>query len=286
MMKPVYLSAFCVDFRDYGWLEDLIRSSGGAFGVEFGTSWKHPDFDELLEAQIPRFRGLPVTLHSPFVEICTEPGSEAEAFMKASFEKAARWYHLFGATSMVMHTHQAAFDPARRSEKQRRSEDVLLETAEWARREGISLTVENVGYPLKNNVLFDQEEYISLIRRLPPEVGALIDTGHAMANGWDIPAVVEALGDRIRGYHLHNTDDAHDLHRPMYEAGWNYSAEQMDRLLSCICRHSPDADLILEYAPGEHVTRDLFEGELARLRSVWENTTALGPGKERDVKWL
>ena len=171
---------------------------------------------------------------------------------------------------MVMHTHQAAFDPARREQLQHRSEDVILETARWARQEGIRLTVENVGYPLKNNVLFDQAEYMDLIGRLPSDVGALIDTGHAMANGWDIPAVVEGLGSRIWGYHLHNTDDAHDLHRPMYEAGWYYSPEQMDHLMSCIYRFSPDADLILEYAPGDHISRKLFEDELARMKAVWE----------------
>ena len=74
---------------------------------------------------------------------------------------------------------------------------VILQTADWAAREGIRLTVENVGYPLKQNVLFNQEEYIQLIKRLPQSVGALIDTGHAMANGWDIPELVEVLGDRI-----------------------------------------------------------------------------------------
>ena len=240
-------------------------------GVELGTSWKYPDFDELLEAQVDRFRHVPVTMHSPFVETCTEVGSEAERRMMAMFEKAFRWYHLFSATSMVMHTHEGAFPAEQRVWKQRRSEEVIRKVAEWAGREGINLTVENVGYPLKKNVLFDQGEYVDLIRRLPQEVGALIDIGHAMANGWDIPELVDTLGERIRGYHLHNTDDSHDLHRPMYETGRYYSAEQMDALLRCIHRFSPEADLILEYAPGPHICQELFDSELKRMRLVWEN---------------
>lgn len=273
-MKTVYLSSFCVDFRDYEKLEGFLSCGDTPLGVELGTSWKHPDFDELLEAQADRFRHVPVTLHSPFVETCNEAGDEGERHMKLMFEKAFRWYHLFGATSMVIHTHQNAFPPEQRSRKQQRSEEVILQTAEWAGQEGISLTVENVGYPLKGNVLFDQEEYIQLIRRLPQNVGALIDTGHAMANGWDIPKVVEALGSRIRGYHLHNTDSSHDLHRPIYEAGWYYSPEQMDALLRCIHRFSPDADLILEYAPGPHIDRKLFDSELERMERVWETHEA------------
>ena len=91
-----------------------------------------------------------------------------------------------------------------------------------------------------------------------------------MANGWDIPRLVESLGARIRGYHLHNTDDEHDLHRPIYENGWRYTAEQMDTLLRCIRRFSPDADLILEYAPGPHIGEALLREELQRMRTVWE----------------
>lgn len=270
-MKTVYLSSYCVDFRDYDRLRELAQACGDfSVGVELATSWKkHPDFDEMLEAQIGQFAGMPVTIHAPFVECCVTEGSEEGLRMNRMFAKAIRWYHLFGATSMVMHTHSKGCEPELRAQMQRRSEDVILRTAEKARQEGICLTVENVGYAHKNNVLFDQEEYIALIRRLPEDVGALIDTGHAMANGWDIPAVVEALGDRIRGYHLHNTDGVHDLHRPMYEKGWYYSPEDMDRLMDCIHRFSPDADLILEYAPGEHINGSLFESELKRMRSVW-----------------
>jgi len=269
-MKTVYLSSFCVDFRDYEKLEKMIRScSEFSMGVELATSWKHPDFDECLEAQIDRFREMPVTIHSPFVECCVEEGSEEALRMNRSFQKAIRWYHLFGATSMVMHTHSKGCEPQLRAHKQQRSEEVILKVAEKARQEGINLTVENVGYAHKNNVLFNQEEYIALIRRLPEDIGALIDTGHAMANNWDIPKVIEELGPRIRGYHLHNTDGVHDLHRPMFEAGWHYSPEQMDHVVDCIRRFSPDAELILEYSPGEHISSDLFAGEMKRLRSLW-----------------
>ena len=270
-MKTVYLSSFCVDFRRYEDLESLIHACGEfPLGVELATSWKYPEFDELLETQVGRFRGMPVTLHSPFVEVCTEKGSEAERYMEEQFEKAFRWYHLFGATSMVMHTHEGKVPPGKKEEMQRRAEEVILKTAERAGKEGIRLTVENVGYPLKENVLFDQEEYIALLDRLPEDVGALIDTGHAMANHWDIPKLVETLGPRIRGYHLHNTDDAHDLHRPIYETGWQYPPRRMDDLLRCIRRFSPEADLILEYAPGSHICEMLLRSDLERMRRVWE----------------
>lgn len=271
-MKTVYLSSFCVDFRRYETLEYFIRTCAEdvPLGVELATSWNYPGFDEVLEAQAERFRCFPVTIHAPFCETCTEKGSEEERFARLQMEKAIRWYHLFDAKSMVMHTHSRKVRPEELLRLRQRSEEVILETAERARREGIRLTVENVGYRAKDNVLYDQQAFVDLFSRLPDDVGALIDTGHAMANGWDIPSVVEALGSRIRGYHLHNTDGVHDLHRPMYEPGWAYTAEQMDGLLQCIHRFSPDAELILEYSPGPHICRTLFRSELKRMRETWE----------------
>ena len=270
MKKTVYLSNYCVGFQKYEVLETIIRNySGCPLGAELATSWTYPEFDQLLEAQAERFRDLPITLHAPFVEVCTPRGSDAERLMQVRFEKAFHWYHLFGATSMVMHTHEGPVPAEKRREMQLRSEEVILKTAEKARQEGIRLTVENVGFPLKHNVLFDQAEFTALFDRLPEDVGALIDTGHAMANGWDIPALVETLGPRIRGYHLHNTDRTHDLHRPIYEEGWSYTPDEMDDLLRCIHRSSPDADLVLEYAPGPHICQALFYSELDRMDRVW-----------------
>lgn len=281
-MKTVYLSSFCVSFQDYKKLAEILRGCGDfSLGVELATSWTYPEFDALLEKQVETFRHVPVTLHAPFVEICGVEGSDEERRMRAEFEKAFRWYHLFGATSMVMHTHEKRVSPAERPWMQQRAEAVILQTAERARAEGIRLTVENVGYPFQGNALFTQAEFTGLFCRLPEDVGALVDTGHAMANGWDIPEMVRTMGSRIRGYHLHNTDGLHDLHRPLYEPGWRYTADEVDALLRCIRRYTPDADLILEYAPGVHICEELFRGDLARMAAAWgEEKGGLGSGKE------
>ena len=270
-MKTVYLSSFCVSFRDYKRLAEILHNcSNFPLGVELATSWSYPDFDASLEAQVETFRSVPVTLHAPFVEICGAEGSDELQRMESQFEKAYRWYHLFGATSMVMHTHEKKVPPSERKWMQQRAEAVILQTAERAREEGIHLTVENVGYPLQGNALFTQDEFISLFQHLPEDVGALVDTGHAMANGWDIPELIRAMGRRIHGFHLHNTDSLHDLHRPIYEPGWRYTPDEMDALLRCIRQYSPTADIILEYAPGVHICEELFRSDLRRMAAVWD----------------
>lgn len=268
-MKPIYISTFCVDFRDYDMLYRMMEDIREVpLGIEFGTSWHHPDFRQRLDEQVERFRGYPVTLHAPFEDICCAPGSAEYARMEELFLRAIDWYHRFGATSMVMHTHDCSVPAEQKRNLQERSEAELFRMAELARREGIRLTVENVGFSRKGSMLYNQGEYIRLFDRLPGDVGALIDLGHAMVNGWDIEMLVKVLGPRIRGFHLHTNDGTSDGHRPLFTQGMCYTEGQMQSLLHTICTAAPNADLILEYAPGPHITPELLRTDALRLREL------------------
>ena len=268
-MRPIYLSTYCVAFQDYPWLERCIRSFPDfPLGVEFATSWTTPEFDRKLEEQIPVFAGVPVTLHAPFIEACTVPGSPEERWMEENFLRACRLYPRFGATSMVMHTHEGAFPAGELDRWRQRSLEVLLDWTGRMERMGISVTVENVGYPARGNVLFDLEQFEELFRQLPPSVGCLIDTGHALLNGWDIPALIRRMGGRIRGYHLNNNDGLHDSHLPLYDPAGCCPPEEMDAILRAIARHTPQAHLILEYAPGERITRERIHGDARRVARI------------------
>ena len=268
-MSGIFLSAYCVDFRNYERLRHMLTELGEwNVGVEFGTSWKYPDFDQVLDGQIGEFTGMPITLHAPFGESCCKPGTEDYARMEQGFDKAFRWYHAFGASSMVMHTHKRSVSPEEKKELQTVSEGVILAVAQRAGAEGVNLTVENVGFRNRGNELYDQAEFIRLFDRLPDHVGALIDTGHAMVNGWDIPYVISHLGTRIRGMHLHNNDGLTDQHRPMFEKELFYSENQMVELLRSVKKHCPDADLILEYAPGSHINEELFHRDIQQLLDI------------------
>ena len=268
-MKQIYLSTYCVLFQDYAFLKRCVEQFPDfPVGIEFATYWPTPDFDRLLAAQIPAFAGRPATLHAPFVEICTEPGSPEEAFMELTFQKACTLYPQFGASSMVMHTHEGSFPAAQADSRRARSTEVLQAWTERMLRQGISITVENVGYPGKDNVLFDEAQFVALFDRLPAGAGCLIDIGHALLNHWDIPALIARMGTRIRGYHLNNNDGVHDSHLPLYEAGAVCPEAEMDRILRAIARYTPQADLILEYAPGPHVTAEGLYRDIRRVEQL------------------
>lgn len=268
--KTIYLSTFCVDFRDYqklrAWLDQMELPG---IGVEFATSWRYPEFDTLLDQQPDRFRGIPVTLHAPFVETCCLPGTLAYREMEERFRRAFDLYHRFGASSMVMHTHEGKIPPEQRTSLQKQSETVICQLAQLASQEDIHLTVENVGFAYKENILYDQEAFLSLFKRLPGNVGALLDLGHAMVNRWDIPLVIRQLGERLRGYHLHTNDALRDLHRPLFTPGMACPPEEVETLLEAMGRWSPQADLILEYAPGDHITAGLLAQDALQARSCF-----------------
>lgn len=270
-MKKIYLSNYCVMFQDNAWLEGCIRSfSDFPVGVEFATSWTTPGFYENLERQITAFADIPTTLHAPFVEECTVPGSAEERFMQERYQYACDLYPRFGATSMVMHTHEGGFLPEERAARQKRSLEVVRDWTDRMIRQGIHVTVENVGFPLKHSVLFDQEEFAALFDQLPPEVGCLIDTGHALLNHWDIPALIRRLGNRVRGYHLNNNDGLHDSHYPIYDPEGVCPPEEMDEILRTIAAYSPEADLVLEYAPGPKVSVERMHSDIRKVADMTE----------------
>ena len=61
-MQKIFISSFCVLFEDYDLLEQLCKSCPEVpMGAELGTSWPIPNFDELLDSQVPRFASGPVT---------------------------------------------------------------------------------------------------------------------------------------------------------------------------------------------------------------------------------
>ncbi|MBR5257498.1 MAG: TIM barrel protein, partial [Clostridia bacterium] len=99
------------------------------------------------------------------------------------------------------------------------SRETMKTLAEMAEKAGVNLLIENVGEPAHQNVLYDQQTFIELFEHLPESAGALIDIGHAMVNNWDIHAVIDALGPRICGYHIHNNDGTRDQHLPLFQPG-------------------------------------------------------------------
>lgn len=263
-MNKLLNAAYCVDFEGYAALEGFVKPfAAQGIGVELSI---FPDagYRERLMAQVDRFAPYYVTFHGPFVEFeATSPkGSEGRAAMVDAFRTSFDIYRAFGAHSLVIHTNQRKFEESERKALQDNAVDTLREIAALAKEKDALLLIENVGEENIESMLFDQQDFIRLFDRVEEGAGCLIDIGHAMINRWDIEAVIRTLGTRIKGYHLHNNDGVHDIHRPLFEMGGFYTQAMLQSLFDCMQTHTPDADWILEYAPGAHITQDLISGEI------------------------
>ena len=112
---------------------------------------------------------------------------------------------------------------------------------ELARSQGVELLVENMPF---TEQIMDQEAFL---QTFGPEkhLRFLIDTGHAILNHWDMAAVMEELGCRIRAYHVHDNYGDFDAHLKVGEgpADWR-------KFFRDYKAYTPDARLVLEYAQG------------------------------------
>lgn len=283
-MKHLMISVYCVGQNDYELLLKILESVRDEnIGVElamhthFSAVKPHflPELAPWKEKLSPYYR----TFHGPFREIdATSPaGTEAHRIVTEGFEEAFAFYNDFHGNSMVMHTNQDFDQNADRNTLRANVHDTICEVAEAAARRGVHLCVENVGVPSEGNVLFDEDQYISLINSLPASVGSLIDTGHAFLQNWDMERLIRTLGTRIEGYHINNNNGIADSHRPVFEPGCFYNDDDWRRLFTLMEKYSPDAEWILEYAPGPHMSAKLMEkeirGVLAMVRSISAENT-------------
>ncbi len=265
-MNEILISNYTANFTDF---DNLFRWAteypGETLGVEMAGNWFDEGYIPALDAQIERFRSLSVTIHGPYIEMCTVPGSEAERKVELELEHCCALYHRFGAKSIVLHTHLKGVAPEKRTWAQGRIVEFL---SRWIRRmtgEGMAVTVENVGYPKSGSDLFTQAEFVALFDKLPPEAGCLIDIGHAFLNGWDVPGLIRTLGTRIKGYHMNNNDGIGDTHIPIYGENGVCNPAEMDEIIRTIGEITPDADIILEYAPYDYISQELIHSDIRAI---------------------
>lgn len=228
-----------------GFSHGALQSLPGEFGlelfVEFGTRqyWDYfiPRLIQNRTGSLS-FHGscAAINLSNPDDPYCVEE-------LRQNFEYAQK----VGAHFVVVHTNEglgnAAKNPDMRKNRQKLVRERLAALQNIASHSGVPLVIENVGLRIYDNVLFTYEEYLELLADFP-QARALIDTGHAHVNGWNIPACIEALGDRLIAFHLHDNDGNADAHQPIGNGTIDW-----DPVLTAVKTHAPQAQCVLEYVP-------------------------------------
>jgi sugar phosphate isomerase/epimerase len=233
----------------------FLENCGGRehLGLEIFPMCHVDGYSRILDKFLPELAERSITFHEPYYETdhSYRSGSMEHRvtleYCKNIFDYAAR----LNAGHMVYHLNNRAVSD--RDEMLGAALENLTEMKALADTFGLKLLVENTGISAKNNVLMDEDDFVNLFDTL--ELDCLFDIGHANCNKWNLGSVIDRLGNRIRSYHLHNNFGTDDEHNRIFDG-----TIDLETFFRNYARHTPDADIVLEYKP------DLMEGDIEWLK--------------------
>ena len=180
-----------------------------------GDAWDYETEGWPEQAAALKDCGVPFSVHPPAWDVNAAAPIRALREAAAALNKAAvPFCEAVGARQLVFHPGYYDSDSFfSKSRAQGFCYELLDEMVQLCRPRGITIAFENIAPP--SMALFTQAEYIRALDGIDPCVKYLLDVGHAHFNHWDIPAVIDALGERLCGFHLHDNDGRGDAHLPI-----------------------------------------------------------------------
>lgn len=245
-------------------LLDMVKPFHPKVGIEFFIHTFSPHYMEQISHIKTWIKNLPMAFHGPFcfVEATSPPGTaEYETFIHA-YDQAFSLVSRFGPHHMVFHSNECFVRPEQKQELQTQCLSNIDMLIRRAKPYGVTLLLENLALPSKGTPLFDMEEYISLFERFP-QADCLIDVGHLNVAGWDMKTVIQSLGSRIKGYHLHDNDGVNDSHLRIGHGSIDYN-----RFFKLYRTVTPLADLTLEYGDHNHITVEDIRQDIAFISEL------------------
>ncbi len=222
-----------------------MRKLPPELGIEIFYEWGSETYWELALKEIMAGRTGKFSIHAPYQGDITDMSrTTSERALFDYLRQPFRLYHKFGGEGYVVHMnapYAAEPSPEEKAETLKRVEERLARFNDICRAEGVTMLVENLAFGHGLKTLCDQREFLSLFVN-NPDLFCIVDTGHAVLGGIDVYAVQEALGSRLRAYHLHDNDGREDLHLRV-GAGvidWKRFGEGAKRF-------TPNAQFIMEY---------------------------------------
>ena len=227
-----------------------------------GDAWDYDREGWPEQAAALKGLGIPFSVHPPAWDVNPTAPIRALRDAAALLDKAAVGFcREIGAGQIVFHPGYYDRDSFfSKSRAQGFCYQLLDEMIELCRPLGITIAFENIAGPAM--ALFTQEEYIHALDGVDPCVRFLLDVGHAHCNGWDIPQVIERIGSRLCGFHLHDNMGGSDAHLPIGQGSIEWGP------VFAAMRGLPDDVLyVMEYAAGTPLS-ELEKGKALLLREV------------------
>ena len=227
---------------------------GTGLGFELLAMFDLPEFEENLGKNSSMLAEGPLIFHEPVwgVEHAAPKGSAAYEESMRHIRLTKKWADILKPSLMVFHLNNGPVALEERGRALRCALENLAEIREMFA--GVRVAVENTGISGEGTMLLGQEEFTRLLGE--KDLEAVIDVGHANANGWDLERLIRDLRGRIAAYHLHNNDGAHDLHDRL-----RCGTIRFEELVPLMDSLTPEAVRVIEYTrPAYHggpLTEDL-----------------------------
>lgn len=178
------------------------------------------------------------SIHGPCVAVnLADPGDD---YYLQAYEYTFAYAQKIQAEFVVVHTNEGYHGDAaavRELVYQRLGQVISL-----AQSYGVQVVIENVGLRPCGTLLFDFAEYAELVERFPKAM-ALLDTGHAHVNGWDLATAVQRLHKKLLAVHVHDNDGSGDSHLPVGLGNIDWES-----YFAAVREYAPQALQVLEYA--------------------------------------
>ena len=241
-MQPIFVNTCVYGAKKFPMVRDYIGDYGHRIGFEILSMFDLPEFEDRLKESLDCLEAQAISFHGPVfcAEHSAPKGSREYEETMWHIRKTLQYARPLRSRHLTMHLNNATVRPETRDAMLRNALENYKELQELFGAFGCHIYVENTGTLAQGNVLLNQQEFTDLCRQEKFE--ALIDIGHANANGWDIPRLIESLSGQIRAYHLHNNDGRHDQHNRLHDGTMDFAA-----VAEAIRRQTPDAELIIEY---------------------------------------
>lgn len=223
---------------------EKIKEMESPVALEVFPFWEDEAFEPLLIENESFLQKNTRSFHGPYTDIENWAKKGTNLYQKAfdQNKKTLEWMQRLGAEYFVFHHNNCHVREQDREDAIQRADENLLELNELAQSMGLEVLVENAGVLARRNVLLSQDEFLKFFSRMPNRV--LVDVGHMACNGWDFETVMQSLSSKILAYHVHNNDGISDSHQPLQEGIVDFA--QFAELYK---KHTPNADVILEYNP-------------------------------------
>lgn len=246
-MLNLYISSNICSVDKLNQLFNLIDSLKGGenttLGLELFPEFQNPEFDEFLTSNIEILQNYKMSLHGPyfFTEHSKPKGTTQYQAAMEYFTKSLKLGKDTNASYIVYHHNNCEVTHDTKKEMIENANENLVQLTKISKEYGVEIVVENAGVMQRNNMLFNEQEFLDMAIEIPNNI--LIDIGHAFANGWDIENVVSKLKHKIIAYHLHNNDGSHDNHDSILNGAYD-----MKEFIRIYKKYTPSAELVIEYS--------------------------------------